>query len=145
MKKLKQLNISDDIINSNKVLDAVTKKLSEELLRYIKVEFAGGYEGHTGYKIKFQYHNDEDIIKEVEIHFRVGNYYDSWVWVKEVTWLKKEDFQREYNPYQQEFKKDENASWEQGQRAVFKQVVAYIVENIQKYYASNIEKFIRSL
>ena len=144
MRKLqKQINISDEIIIADKVIKAVIKKLPENILPYIKIEFASGYDNHTGYKIIFEYFRDEYITKEVEIHFKVGNY-KGWVWVKETTWLKKEDYKREYNCYQQQFT-DIIGTWENTRKMIFKQSVTYICDNIQKYFSSNAERFILNI
>jgi len=143
MRNQKQkLSISDKIINANKVWKAVERKLPDDILRYCGVEFAERYP--YGYLIKFRYHTDSELNKDVEVSFRVSDY-DSWVWFDETTWFIKEDFRREHNHYHQEFKRGPNGSWEQGKRKVHNLTVNYIVSNILKYFGTNAEKFIEKI
>jgi hypothetical protein len=144
-----KLSISDYILNANKVLKAVEKKLPDEILNYCGVSFKESYP--YGYVLKFQYYSDGTLTKEVEVCFRVSDY-DAWVWFDETTWFIKEDYRREKNSYHVEikppakvYKPDEKNVWEKRKRYLHNEAVSYIVSNISKYFGSNAEKFIANI
>lgn len=137
-----KFNISTHIETSNKVLKAVERKLSDEIINCCKIEFADEYNGHNGYCIKATYLNDSESRKVLELYFSVRSY-DAWVWMKDCTYLKKNDYKKEITQTNKQFEcLAEPPNYSGREKQVFKEVVKYIVDTLIYTFSSPGEKFV---